>query len=227
MGEFVTVSAFRTQDAEAVRDGAVGFFSVHSWPAEPFHSAGSVTEDDVLIYPPVNGWTVVMWSGYFTELAAVEYISRQLGILTSTVRIHDSDYWSHALLRDGVVLDRFATMPDYFTDDPDEIARLRAKYAGQPAVVAEAIGRPVEQVAPYLVHVNLEDGEDEDGYYVDEPELGKAFPDDEFELDSPWVFADFWKRLGPRYPEDPSAYLARIRLASGWSNKLPAGDAEL
>jgi hypothetical protein len=79
----------------------------------------------------------------------------------------------------------------------------------------------------YLRHVDLEDGEDENGYDVVEPELGKAFPDDEFELDSPWVFVDFWRRLGPRYPQHPSASPARIRLASGWLNKLPAGDAEL
>jgi hypothetical protein len=126
-----------------------------------------------------------------------------------------------------VFLDRFATMPDYFTDDPTEVARLTAKYAGRPAVVAEAVGLPVEQIAPYLVHVITEDGEDEDGYYVTEPEMGKAFPDDEFDLDDAWVFVDFWRRLGIGYASDVRAYAARLRLAPGWSGKLPAGDAEL
>ena len=56
-------------------------------------------------------------TGYFTELAAVEFMSRQMNVLASTVRIHDGDYWSHTLLRAGAILDRFATMPDYFTDE--------------------------------------------------------------------------------------------------------------
>lgn len=55
----------------------------------------------------------------------------------------------------------------------------------------------------------------------------KAFPDDEFELDSPWVFVDFWRRFGPHHPEDLSTCAARLRLAPGWLDKLPTGDPEL
>jgi len=186
-----------------------------------------VTGDDVAVYPPAGGWTVVMWPGYFTELAAAEFVSLEMGVLASTVRIHDGDYWSHSLLRDGVFLDRFATMPDYFTDDPEQIARLKAKFAGQPMLVAEATGRPVEQIAPYLVHVELEDDEDEDGWDVAEPEMGKAFPDDEFDLDNAWVFVDFWRRLGIIYSNYEAPRGALLRLAPGWSGKLPVGDAEL
>lgn len=227
MGEFVAVSAFRTEDADSVLAAAGRFFMANAWLAKPGQNTEPVTDNDVLGFPPVNGWTVVNWPSYFTELAAAEFISRDLAVLCSTVRIHDGDYWSHSLLRNGVTLDRFATMPDYFTDDPTEIARLTAKYAGQPAVIAEAVGCPVDDVAPYLVPVDLEDGEDEEGYYVVEPEMGRAFPDDEFELDSPWVFVDFWRRFGPRYPDDLSTYLWRLGLAEGWLDKLPGGDAEL
>lgn len=219
----MAVSAFRTGNADGVLTAAGRFFSTNTCLAEQVPDAEPVTEDDVLAFRPVNGWTVVMWPLYFTELAAAESISRDLGVLASTVRIHDGDYWSHALLRNGATLDRFATMPDYFTDDPIEVARLTAKYAGQPALVAETLGCPVEQVAPYLVQVNVEDGEDEEGYYVVEPEIGRAFPDDEFELDSPWVFIDFWRRIGPRYPDDSSARMGRLRLADGWLDKLPGG----
>ena len=219
MGEFVTASAFRTEDSTALTEAIRGFFAAHSWPTADI--AEPSTEDDVLIYPPKNGWTTVMWPAYFTELAAVEHISRVLGVLASTVAIHDGDYWRHVLWQDGVVLDRFAGIPDYFTDDEAEVARLSAKYRGQPAIVAEAVGVSVEQIAPYLVQIVLEEEEDE------EPELGRAFPDDEFELDSPWVFVDFWRRLGPGYPDDLSAIVAGIRLAPGWLRKLPVGDAEL
>ncbi|MEH1057238.1 hypothetical protein V6U89_18800 [Micromonospora sp. CPCC 206171] len=227
MGEFLAVSAFQTEDVDGVLAAAGRFFTANAWPAEPVPDAEPVADDDVLVFPPVNGWIVVNWPRYFTELATAESISRDLGALASTVRIHDGDYWSHALLSNGATLDQFATMPDYFTDDPAEVARLAAKYAGQPALIAATVGSAVEQVAPYLVHVNLEDDEDEDGYYVAEPEMGRAFPDDEFELGSPWVFVDFWRRIGPRYPDDISAWVRRLRLAEGWMDKLPAGDAEL
>ncbi|HEX6686528.1 MAG TPA: hypothetical protein VF062_27400 [Candidatus Limnocylindrales bacterium] len=216
MGEFVTASAFRSGDLDAVRDAALGFFTAHSCPADPAADAAPVTGDDVLFFAPAEGWTVVLWPPYFTELAAVEHTSQRLGILAATTRIYDGDYWSHALVHGGTVLDLFATMPGYFTDDAAEIARLRTKYAGRPEILAEAAGRPVEQLAPYLVHVDL--GDDMGG---------KAFPDDEFELDDPWVFVDFWRRLGPVYPHDPSAYAARLRLAPGWLGKLPTGDPEL
>ncbi|MET8525744.1 hypothetical protein [Micromonospora sp. NPDC005172] len=227
MGEFIAVSAFRTEDAGSVLAAARRFFTVNAWLAEPGRDVEPVTDNDVLGFPPVNGWTVVNWPSHFTELAAAEFMSRDLTVLCSTVRIHDGDYWSHSLLRDGVTLDRFATMPDYFTDDPTDIARLTAKYGGQPALIAEAVGCPVDDVAPYLVQVDVEDGEDEEGHYVGEPEMGRAFPDDEFELDSPWVFVDFWRRFGPRYPDDLSTHLWRLRLAEGWLDKLPGGDAEL
>jgi hypothetical protein len=227
MGEFVTVTAFRTEAVSEVLETIGRFFAEHGSRADQIDDSQPPTDDDVLIYPSAGGWTVVGWPGSFTELAAAEYISRELSVLASTVRIHDGDYWSHSLLRDGVFLDRFATMPDYFTDDPAEVARLTAKYAGRPVAVAEAVGLPVEQIAPYLVHVVTEDGEDEDGYYVTESETGKAFPDDEFDLDDAWVFVDFWRRLGIGYPSDVQAYATRLRLAPGWSGKLPAGDAEL
>lgn len=229
MGEFVTVTAFKTDAASEVLDAVGRFFSSHGWPTERVEDARPLTGDDIAVYPPIGGWTVVMWPGYFTELAAAEFVSRETGVLASTVRVHDGDYWSHSLLRDGVFLDRFATMPDYFTDDPVQASRLKAKFAGQPLLVAEATGRPVEQIAPYLVHVELEDDEDEDedGWDVPEPAMGKAFPDDEFDLDNVWVFVDFWRRLGIVYPAIEAAPEAVLRLAPGWSGKLPVGDAEL
>ncbi|MBP2327410.1 hypothetical protein JOF56_007795 [Kibdelosporangium banguiense] len=184
MGEFVTVPAIETENEDAVSAATGRFFESCSWPARPVGNAEPVTEDDVLFFPPLNGWTVILWPAYFTELAAVESISRDLGVLVSTVRIHDGDYWCHSLLRNGSTLDRFASVPDYFTDDSGEIARLKAAYAGRPAIVAEAAGRTPDQVAPYFVPVATQ-------------EMGKAFDDDEFGLDDPWVFTDFWRRPAP------------------------------
>ncbi|ANZ36158.1 hypothetical protein BBK82_08855 [Lentzea guizhouensis] len=101
----------------------------------------------MLIFPPANGWTVVVWPTYFTEVAAAEHMSRHLGVLASTARIYVGDYWARSLLHDGVVLDRFASMPTYFTDDADEVARLSSEYADRPEVIAAATGVPVDRIA--------------------------------------------------------------------------------
>jgi hypothetical protein len=57
--------------------------------------------------------------------------------------------------------------------------------------------------------------------------VGKAFPDDEYDHDNPWVFTDFWRRGGISYPADTSAAVHALRLAPGWLGKLPTGDEEL
>lgn len=228
MGTFVNASAFQTTDVQAVRAAVAGFFAEHSWPVELVEPGAPPSADDVAVYEPSNGWTVVLWPQYFGEIGAAEHISRRLATVASTVAIHDGDYWRHVLLRDGVLVNRFASMPGYFTDDPAEIGRLRVQYRGDAELIAGTVGCDVEQVAPYLVHVELDEiGDDDEGFEVIEPELGKAFPDDQFDRDDPWVFVDFWRRFGPRYPHDVTSSAARIRSVSGWMNRLPVGEAEL
>lgn len=176
--------------------------------------------DDVSAFGSVNGWTVVLWPEYFNihDVAAVADMSGRLGVLASTVHTYDGDYWAHRLFRSGVELDRFASVPGYFAEDPNELLALEQRWAGNAMVVAEAVGCPVGQVAPYLVHVPAgADGR-----------AGKAFADDEFPIDDMWVFVDFWRRLGitrrrdspirrpaaRRSPGLPSAPLCRSHLRS-------------
>lgn len=222
MGEFVAASAFHTDQLDRVQDAVEGFFAEHRWPAQRV-GEGDAGPDDVTVFAPVNGWTVVLWPAYFSDVPAAQSVSRVLGVLASTVHIHDGDYWGHTLLRDGQVVDRFASMPDYFTDDPDEVAALARTWAGNPTVVAEAVGRPVADVAPYLVPVALDGDEDDDELYEEPDGLGKALPDDAFDLDDPWVFVDFWRRLGITYPQDVTAFANRLRLEPNWLDKLPGG----
>ncbi|GAA2567136.1 hypothetical protein GCM10010435_45970 [Winogradskya consettensis] len=221
MGEFITATAFQTEDLDAVREAVLGFFTTNSWAAENVDEQSPPTENDVRVYSPTGGWTVILWPTPFSELAAAEFVSRRLGTLASSVSLYDGDYWRHMLLRNGVTLDRFASLPDYFAESRQDADRLRRKYASRPATVADAVGIPVEQVTPYLTPVKLDDIEDLD------IERGTAFPDDEFELDDPWVFVDFWRHFGPHYPQDPAAARLIIRLAPGWLEKLPYGDGEL
>jgi hypothetical protein len=74
------------------------------------------------------------------------------------------------------------------------------------------------QVAPYLT-VRADEEEDDEAYV----ERGRAFPDDEFELDGTWVFVDFWRRLGIPYTGDTvgPAYGVDMGPDAAWAGRLP------
>jgi len=228
MGEFISVSAFQTDQTDRVLDAASRFFSASDCLAVQPEGIDVDHANDVLVFAAAQGWTVVAWPSYFADAPAAVAISAELDLLASTVSIHDGDYWRHLLIRSGQVLDRFASMPDYFTDDPEEIAANAATWAGNATVVADAFHRHDTDVARYFVHdiTDADDGGDEEEEEPD-PGLGGAFDDDEFDRAEPWVFVDFWRRIGITYPADVTAFAGRLRLAPGWSGRLPAGEEEL
>ncbi len=228
MGLFLAVSAFQTEQAGQVLTAVEGFFDLHGLPAQRVEVDQADADDqgrnEVLIYAATNGWTVALWPSFFFDLPAAEFISRSLGTLASTVHIYDGDYWAHALVDDGRVVDRCAQVPGYFVEDRAELAKLSRKWRGDPTIVAELTRTQVADILPYLVSLTFTD----DGLFLlDGHEPGKAFPDDEFERDDPWVFVDFWRRLGITYPSEHNSVHARIRLAPDWSKVLPSGDRDL
>jgi hypothetical protein len=91
--------------------------------------------------------------------------------------------WGFEVYEQGQSVARFWNRPDYLEEDPRSCAV-------DPKVLAARFGVGVEELAPYLNH--LDPGADE---------AGKAFPGDEFELDDHWVRCDFMRRLGLPYPE--------------------------
>jgi hypothetical protein len=213
MGLFLAASAFRDRDVDQVTAALEQFLADHGWSTD----GDPRSEDEVRLFAPVGGWTVVLWPPYFNghDSIAARELSATLGTVASTVHIYDSDYWVHRLFRAGEELDRSASTPAYWAESEEEAIRLRAAWTGNAAVVADTVGRPAAGLEPY--QTPLEDG--------DEPP-GKAFDDDENELDDPWVFVDFWRRLGITYPADPTAWARQLWLKSGWLGQLPA-DGEL
>jgi len=211
MGLFLAASAFRDRDVDQVTAALEGFLAEHGWSTDE----GPRPEDEVRLFAPVDGWTVVLWPPYFIgpDSVAARELSSALDTVASTVHIYDSDYWAHRLFRAGEELDRSASTPAYWADSEEEAARLRTAWTGDAAVVATAVGGAAEHLTPYLMP--LED--------TDEPP-GKAFEDDQFELDDPWVFVDFWRRLGIAYPAD-DALPHQTWLKSGWRKQLPIDDA--
>lgn len=184
MGEFVQATALRTSDLDAVEEAVLRHGRVKD-------SAGDddrqMTAD---IWAPVNGWTVVIWPRWFTDLDLVSpKLSADLGTLASTIDVYDGDFWTHKLWRDGEELDRFNSHPEYFTQDRQERRRLREEWAGHPAVVAEACGVDPATVARYLIPPYT-------GFFGRLQGRRKPFPDDSTTLDDIWIFVEFWRRLG-------------------------------
>jgi hypothetical protein len=192
MGGFLAVSAFQVDDPEAVLASAERFFAGRECAASRIGAAWP-GDEDLQVYAPAGGWTVAFWPNRFTSAPAARAISAELGCLAVDVDVFDGDYWTHTLLRDGEVLDVFSSDPEEAEVSP-----------GAPDVIAAAMGVPVDWVQPYLVVVD------------DDESPGRAFADDQFEVDDPWVFADLWRRLGVHYPDDLAAGAGGLRLSGEW-----------
>jgi hypothetical protein len=198
MGEFLAVSAFRDQPVDALAAAICRCVSAHGVACDEIREGPPDESVDALIFAPANGWTVVFWPPDCSvlDIPLCEAISAELTALASTVHVHDGDYWTHAILDAGQLVDRFASMPEYFTDDPGEALALTQAWAGDANRVAAALGTAPENVRPYLVP-----GEEDF-----------------------WVFADLWKRVGIAYPEDLDDYERIVRLGAGFMDRLPATD---
>jgi len=205
MGHFLAVSAFRPVTPENLASAIVGVASSFDVAASVV-SGGPVEEDQAAVHATVGGWTVVIWPEGFNlhDIAVAAAVTGLIGGVASTVHIYDDDYWTHAVVQDGSVLDVFCSMPTYFDDDPALIER----YAGRPQVVADAVAADPELVARYL-------------RLAKDAESEKAFDDDRFTIDDPWVFTDLWTRLGITYPDDSQDAVAIVQLGEGWTVALP------
>lgn len=214
MGEFLAVSAFRDRPVEDLAPAVSHYVRGHGVACDLIQDGSHEEAVDALIFPPTNGWTVVLWPPYFNihDITLCAAVSRELATLASTVHIYDGDYWTHVLFDRGDLVDRFASMPGYFTEDPGEVAALAESWAGDADRLGAALGKAAEDIRPYLVHIDPE-GE----------EPGMAFEDDEFGLDDYWVFTDLWKRIGVTYPDDVGNYERVLRLGKDFMDRLPTG----
>jgi len=213
MGLFLAVSAVSCDSASKV----AGVIAEHAsrngvaWSKAPPDQVNE--ESDAAIHASMGGWVVIVWPNYFTQDASLaETLSRGLGTVASTVHVYDGDYWSHLLFDSGRLIDRFASDPDYFAESREDRERLQREWRGDPRLVAAAVGVQPETLARYL---------------EGEQASGKAYTDDEFDLDDVWVFVDFWRRMGIAYPSDSARPEHVIRLMPGWEKRLPSGDYEL
>jgi hypothetical protein len=232
MGEFMDAFAVRAP-AEQIASSLARYASAHGVQVDVVPGTSlDVDVSDLLLYPSPGGWTVACWPEGGGPPAAAA-LSRELGTVASVISVYDGDFWTHVLFELGEERDRFASMPDCFEDEPVLAAELCTRWAGNPAVIAAAVNRPVGQISPYLVHESGGDEPevDERGAYIipRDYQPTMAFDDDESPIGDPWVFVDFWRRLGiaypapPKYPDLPAAPVYGIDFAPGWEDRLPSG----
>ena len=225
MGEFVDAVAVRSS-VDLVGPALVEFAAARGVHAALLPGTGpDVAKAQVTLYASSDEWTVTCWPGAGPPAAAAEAVSRELQTVASVISVYDGDFWTHVLFDRGRERDRFASMPDYFEEDPEWVEQLRREWLGNPAIVAATLGRSVDQISPYLVHESGEELEvDEWGAYIFPPyqEPAKAFPDDSAPIGVPWVFVDFWRRVGITYP-DAVPPTSGLNFAEGWEGQLPSG----
>jgi hypothetical protein len=233
MGEYLATSAFRHRSVSEVVQGIGALVSRFDLEVEILadrrergeEEEATSDETSTLVTAPRNGWTVVLWPEAFV---ADEPFYRDLSAITkallSTVQVYDGGSWDHWLFNNGKVLDLFASDPTVHPATPQEAEPLRQQMRGDAEVIAAQVGISPDAIRPYLEYrpdtprrrttrglkalLQWLGWTSQEHYY----ETIKAFPEDEFDLGNPWVFVDFWRRLGIAYPEDADPSDRRVRF---------------
>ena len=158
MGYFLAVSAFRTQDVEALAQAIAAYCEAHGVPCKRRENAIQPNEEtDALLYAPDSGWIRVLWPTYFTihDFPLCQTLSSAKGLVVSTVHVYDGDFWEHLFLNNGAVLHKFSSWPDYFAKTPEDAARAKDEWRDDPLALASFLGVSVDTLTKYLVHLPI------------------------------------------------------------------------
>jgi hypothetical protein len=233
VGYFLAVSAFQDLPVDQLAQAIQHYAAKFGVACEMFNpdQAEPSPRTDATVFAPTDGWTIVLWPEYFNihDFPTCETLSEQLSTLVSTVNVYDGDFWTHGLFEQGRLLDQFCSQPDYFAEDPETANQMRARWQGNPDVIASRFTIPVDDIRGYLLHLSsLEEGASQSRSLFSflkrrKPSVldRKVKPDDDFELDNFWVFTDFWRSLGICYPDDVTEWAKLLRFASDFTKHLP------
>lgn len=96
-------------------------------------------------------------------------VGRELDAAWITLFVQEGAIWEYALYRGDRCLDRFIVAPEYW----DDSARFIAQRGGNPGVLSEAWGVPIERLQRYLVNWQMRDIDDDTFEFG---LTGKAYP---------------------------------------------------
>ncbi len=97
---------------------------------------------DLVVCDERAGWMTLTWPPYFAprDLEACRRLSGDLHTVVSAVTTTDHEGWSHTLFACGTELDRFHSYPAALVWDDEDVAALRAEWAGDFELVARVVG---------------------------------------------------------------------------------------
>ncbi len=212
MGNFLAVTAFRSDSAADVSAAISGYLTGHGVSVETLSAGPPDPGRDAQIYAPTSGWVVVLWPAYFNihDFPLARSVATARNWLVSTIHVYDDEYWEHLAHNGPAELHAFSSRPSFWQDESPEDFERVASYDSTPERLAAAVGAPAAMIQPYLA----------DADSLSSSKV-KAHSDDEFPLGNVWVFTDFWRRLGIPYPTPPQNLATVLRLARNFSRKLP------
>ena len=198
MGVLLSAVAVRHGSAEDVADVVRLLMRDVGHPVDP---GIAPSPDGIVVTAAVDGW-VAVHPHYVVQphRLAVE-LTRRLDTIGSAVGIYEDVFWTHDLVDRGTVVDRHVNFPDYFgAGEYDD------SFAGDPSVVASALGADPAEIAPYFEQVSLRRARSR---WSRPP---KAHPDDHHHLLDGWVVTELWSRMGIAWADPSGAGTALIPL---------------
>lgn len=212
MGHFVAISAFQNCAPDALAAAIAADLAELDVKVAP-RGGAEFSDADAAIFEPAGGWTIVFWPAMMLDQCICRRLTKRLDTLASTIHVHDGDYWTHVLFDRGVPVDRFASMPGYH--EPELQEQRSRDWKGDAARLARCFGVEASAIAPYL-------------QFPDELEdpMIRVFPDDSTDLHDPWVFVDFWRRCGLRYPVREDDPVQVLQISADVLEKLPCSEED-
>jgi hypothetical protein len=198
--ELTSVSAIRGVDPPGVVKAVEAYLDAAGL-APARGTSQKPTPADVRIAGARDGWTTVTWPSHFAprDVAASQWLSRELHTVVSTVTTTDHEGWSHTLLGCGTVLDRFHSYPASLAWDDEDVTSLAREWSGDFELVARVFGVDACGVRRHYSQATSATrdhlGRDRDGY------------------------AGLWSALGIRVADGPP--YAVLAVDGGWQ-RLPA-----
>ncbi len=159
--------------------------------------------------------TATVQSIYLPYLGGFEHelltsVGRELDVSWIVLFAQEGSIWEYALYRGDRCVNRFSVAPEYWDDSTEFVDQRR----GDPRLLAETWGVPIESLRRYLVNWQIADADNDTFEFG---LTGKAYPEDRFAYgDFNQVF-DFLRALGG---EDPTSGLEATRQHAIY---VPAG----
>lgn len=185
MGVFLSMSAVMGQSKSKVESCLRGFAKLHSGGLIE-KELGYQDADFCVLHESKNGITVVYPDEFMEWEKASRFLSQKLQCPTFSFHIHDGDLWMFRLYNNGVLVDQFNPIPNYWNENIPQTEIEKQK--GNPGLIAKLIPSIDEKdIANYLVRWDFE------GDPI------KAHPEDKFENED-WQVIDFMEKIGLEYP---------------------------